>query len=99
MTAEQIAKRAAALLAHAAKNASLAPGAAKKIGGWIVTGAKPLPADVLQMRRDTCEACGEWKPLPHDDSAKHCSVCKCLALKLAIPSSKCPLGKWEAHHV
>ena len=81
---------AAELLKHALANRAKAGEFAKAGAEWIESGAKTVDPSA---RRSICEACDRWQRVG-DTELMHCTECKCLAWKLEMATSRCPLGKW-----
>ena len=104
MTAAELASRAAALMAHAIANRDRFPQLAREGAAWLAAGAPLASPAVLAARQTACqgaaengiEKCPQWQPLIGTPDVRHCAACKCLAAKLNLATSKCPLGKWSA---
>lgn len=96
MSPDVLAARLAALLKHAATHADRLPQAVSEGAAWLAAGAPLASPETLAGRERVCHACDYWRPIAGTSATFHCAVCKCLALKLALTTSRCPLGKWLA---
>ncbi len=72
-----------------------AENAMKAARKWIIAGAPLATAEQKAKRAEICGACEKW-----DGDARlglgKCKAkgCGCTALKIAIATEECPLGKW-----
>jgi len=74
---------------HLMLHVEQAPQAIKEGAAWIAAGAPLADRVTVKVRRDTCEACEHWRREPDK-----CDKCKCLAAKLHLATSVCPIKKW-----
>lgn len=97
---KRIAASALAVAGHVIRNIDAAPKAISDIAEWGIAGAPMVGEDELAERKAICggdatrEKCPQWLPTEPGGSLMHCAVCKCLAAKLAMATTRCPLGKW-----
>ena len=89
------AANALAVIGYVAVNIDAAPRAAKEVVEWGLKGAPLAGEKDLAARRAICGACDRWQPTKPGSLLMHCADCKCLAAKLAMATTRCPLGKWE----
>lgn len=65
---------------------------------WVASGFKHVTHEQFEERKSICNKCPYWK----GDSAfgyGGCGKCGCSALKLYLPSQKCPDGRWNSINV
>ena len=56
----------------------------------IAQDPRSTPDDMLNARREICQACNYW-----NSQRNKCMKCGCLlAAKLRFRASRCPIGKW-----
>lgn len=94
MPPDAMAARLAALLKHAAENHARLPQLLSEGGAWLAAGAPLADRETRAVRRRICQACDQWQPIEGNLDTMHCAACKCLAVKLTLATSRCPLGKW-----
>lgn len=65
---------------------------------WAANGFTNVPHEVFESRKSICLKCPYWK----GESAfgyGGCGKCGCTALKLFLPTQKCPDGRWGSINV
>jgi hypothetical protein len=84
----------AASLGHVLRHPGAIPTAAMEAGAWLAAGAPLAGEEDRAARRAICGVCPQWLPTEPGSPLMHCAACKCLAAKLAMATTRCPLGKW-----
>lgn len=75
---------------------TLAVQAADAMVNWAKIGFKLSSQEVLENRQLICQSCPEWEGLTGGSYLSgRCRRCGCSGVKLALPSERCPMGKWE----
>lgn len=74
---------------------TLAARASIETSRWIMNGARLADAMTRASRQQICNACPHWDPHAwlETGSCRHPS-CHCTRAKLALATSRCPMGKW-----
>jgi hypothetical protein len=93
LTPDEILTRAKALAEHAIANRDRCGQAARELADWTARGAPIADTQEQSARLEICRACEHWKPVG-ESSVMHCAQCKCIAVKLKLKTSVCPLSKW-----
>lgn len=66
------------------------------LGRWALSGFKVTTQEQLDARLEVCQACPYWGGTTGGQLvSSRCGKCGCSGLKLALATSKCPLGKWS----
>lgn len=64
---------------------------------WMASGFKVVDEVALAGRLAICQSCPYWGGTTGGDLvSSRCGKCGCSGLKLALATSKCPIGKWVA---
>lgn len=98
MSPQDIARRAAAVVAHLAKNADRAPQVAREVVKWGKAGFPLRTPEQLAAWQAMCSGpprCPHYLPLPGTD-IMHCAACKCLGAKARLATASCPIGRTPA---
>lgn len=68
-----------------------------ELGRWIAAGAPKATADLIEKRRAICAACPHWDATAFAGTGR-CThqKCGCSSAKHHLPTSRCPMGQWEA---
>jgi hypothetical protein len=62
---------------------------------WIKAGVPVTPKETLDSRLATCEGCKHWGGTRGSSlMSGRCGKCGCSGIKLAMATTKCPIGKW-----
>jgi hypothetical protein len=76
------------------KAARMAASLGGSVAMWAACGFKLAEADTWAARLKTCRACEFWDGQGFGRTGR-CRKCGCsTAAKLAMATSKCPVGKW-----
>lgn len=65
------------------------------LGEWASKGLPVTPKETLDKRLSICQACNYWGGVSGGSLMQgKCGKCGCSGLKLAMATTKCPIGKW-----
>jgi hypothetical protein len=82
----------AATILDSARQLDRAPAArlAASLWAWAVSGFVMATDEQRASRLEICHGCANW-----DESNNKCRICGCyLSAKIAMKTSKCPIGLW-----
>lgn len=73
----------------------MAGSALNSAAGWIRSGLKLAPADVVEFRHNTCRSCEFWDASALRNTGR-CTKCGCSTwAKIKMATESCPVGHWK----